>query len=340
MPDAREDRAATAFVASLLPARFLVERAVSLNIRTVVVVSPIHEQSYAYVAERVPGLRVARLQGGTLRVATAIAWALLSARARRRDVVFFHECCWPVFDLLIGVVKPTGSFFPQVTMAGFDAVEPTQVRASSGSNGRAKALFLRLFASRFRVYRAPKNSGAAGYDYFPSYRRYPPSIRVFPVAAQQARPGGGPARGRVRSARVIFIGGTEVAVPDDDLRRMYEMLIQIARDAGYTVFIKDHPLSRLNINGGDACVAIDPAMPVELVDQSFDFAISVASTALLTVGDRKIAFVNALEAMPENVKQMRVNHLLSLPGGDAVEFVSSADDVRRALVAARLPGER
>lgn len=316
---------ATAFAASLLPAGFLVERATALNIGTVVVLNDVHERSYAHVAARVPGLRVERLRGQTIRVAFALARRFAGARMSGEPIMFFHECCWPAFDLLIWLLRPAGSFFPQVTMASFDV-------APSGELGTGRrALALRLLSHAFTIYRAPKNSGMPGYDYFPSFRAYPPSIRIFPVQPRIHSRGTSCPDGR----SVIFIGGTEVGIADEPLRGMYTALMQTARQSGWSVFFKDHPLARLSVTLPDGCVALDAALPIELIDREFTLAVGVASTAILSVGDRKLSLVRTLEAMPQEVQDARTRHLKALPGGDAVEFPSSLAAVRAALLDAR-----
>lgn len=319
-------RGSILFVASLLPARFIVQHAATLRVREIVVLNAIHEQSYAYVARRLDGATVTRLPGGMVWSSVGIVVRLLLAKIRGQSVTFFHECCWPVLDLAVAVIRPSGSFFPQVTMSGFDVIEPGEVPPPARWSRRFQFLLLRTVLDRFIVYRAQKQSGAAGADYFFAFRRYPPSIAVFPIADRS----NSAERGRETDARdVLFISGTE-AVEDDYLRRVYLEMIQAAQREGYGVFIKDHPIYRLNVPV-DAGVVIDPAMPIELIEQRFTFAVGVASTALLGVGRRKISIVNALDEMSDDVKRRRISHLKSLAGGDRVEFVSTAAEFQRIL---------
>ena len=324
----------TAFVASLLPARFLVQHARSLNINRIVVLNRIHEQSFTYVASELPGVRVQRLRGGAVAAALSLFSILLAARIRRRRVVYFHECCWPLFDILISILKPEGLFFPQVTMAGFERIGYADLPQPEGWKARLQRLVLRATGDRFVVYRTPRDSSVHGYAYCFAYREYPDTISVAPIAAQSsnAEPtpwevSGRPVEGR--KPQVILITGTE-PVPDNDLRKIYLALIDIATGEGYKVFVKDHPITQLRVPC-ETCTHFDPSLPIELVKDRFDFAIGVASTGLFAVGDRKLSILTLLDAMPDNARRMRRKHLIALPGGERIEFVAGLEEVRELL---------
>jgi len=315
-----------AFVASLLPAAFLVEHASQLRIRRVIVSSAALMPSFERVAALLPPpVVVEAVPMGPVGSAGRIAARIWSAKRRGETVVFFHECCWPVFDLLVDFLAAPAMFFPQVTMSGFDVVDPSEVPRAPTWAHRAKRALFGFVAGRFVAYRAPKQSGSGGYDYFLRYRQYPSTVRPFAIAPRLSLL----ARANQISRSVLLIAGTE-AVPDEELRQIYRTIIGMARDYGYRVIVKDHPLSPLNIDVGD-CDVIDAFLPVELLDESFTVSIGVASTGLLAVGGRKVSLVNVLESMPPKVKRMRMQHLQALPGAAAIEFVDSLEAIRHLL---------
>ena len=331
------ERGSIAFVGSLLPTRVVVKNGASLNVQEIVVLSQRHEQSYTYVARLIPGVVVSRLRGGSVGTAISIAAKLLMAKALRRRVIFFHECCWPVFDLLISVIRPAGLFWPQVTMNGLQTITAADLPKPVALGYKVKQRLFTLFANRFVIYRAPKDASADGYNYLFAFRRYPDAIRAVPIDQRVSRasplPGTQP---RVACApadeyQVVLITSTEPVV-DEYLRGIYRRLIGIAQAEGYKVFLKDHPMHRLDVPC-DSCVTIDPAMPVELVEQRFAFSIGVASTALFEIGDRKLSILNLLDTMPADVKRHRRDRLLSQPDRDAerIEFLSSLEDIQRIL---------
>lgn len=327
-----------AFVGSLLPARFLLERGVEFNVRRIVVLNRTHQRSFEYVARHIPASRVSRLGGGRLVAAALLTGHLIAAKLMRRRVLFFHECCWPLFDLLVSVVRPHGLFAPQVTMDGFKTLSVDELPLPGSWLRRVtKAVFGRMLQN-FIIYRAPKDSGEQGYNYLLAMRAYPRSIEVSPLAR---RPGAGARRPAPESIapgavpRILLIGGTE-PVPDEDLRRLYTAVVEIGRAEGYDVFFKDHPIHGMGFES-KSCAAIDPALPMELVTDRFSFSIGVASTAIFGVGDRKLSIMNLLEAMPEPVRQVRRERLLSHPDSDPgrVEFVADLGALGRILRAAR-----
>lgn len=327
-----------AFVGSLLPARFLLERGEELNVRRIVVLNRTHQRSFEYVARHVPASRVSRLRGGQFVAAAQLVGHLVAAKLLRRRVLFFHECCWPLFDLLVSVVRPDGLFAPQVTMNGFEMLSVDELPLPGVWPRRLTRKLFLLVLRNFIVYRAPKDSGEQGYSYLPAMRAYPSSIEVSPLARRPGTGGPRPAPEAIRPGvvpRILLVGGTE-PVPDEDLRRLYTAVVEIGRAEGYDVFFKDHPIHGMGFES-KSCAAIDPALPMELVTDRFSFSIGVASTAIFGVGDRKLSIMNLLEAMPEPVRQVRRERLLSHPDSDPgrVEFVADLEALARILGEAR-----
>ena len=331
-----------AFVGSLLPARFLLERGEELNVRRIVVLNRTHQRSFEYVARHVPASRVSRLGGGRFVAAARLAGHLVAARLMRRRVLFFHECCWPLFDLLVSVVRPHGLFAPQVTMDGFEALNVDELPLPGAWPRRlTRALFGRLLRN-FIVYRAPKDSGEEGYSYLLAMRAYPGSIQVAPVGRRHGAAGPRPAPEATLPGavpRILLIGGTE-PVPDEDLRNLYTAVVEIGRAEGYEVFFKDHPIHSMGF-ACKSCAVIDPALPMELVTEHFAFSVGVASTAIFGVGDRKLSIMNLLE-LPKAVRQVRRERLLSHPDSDPgrLEFVADLAALGSILRAARGAGHR
>jgi hypothetical protein len=327
-----------AFVGSLLPARFLLERGVELNVYRIVVLNRTHQRSFEYLSRHIPESRVSRLGGGQLVAAALLAGHLVAAKLMRRRVLFFHECCWPLFDLLVSAVRPRGLFVPQVTMDGFDTISVDEMPPSASLIRRLTVAAFKPWLRSLIVYRAPKDSGEQGYNYLLAMRTYPRSIEVSPLARRPDPGGGRPAHEPIAPGavpRILLIGGTE-PVPDEDLRRLYTTVAEIGRAEGYDVSFKDHPIHSMGFEG-KPCAVIDPALPMELVTERFAFSIGVASTAIFGVGDRKLSIMNLLEAMPEPVRQLRRERLLSHPDSDPgrVEFVADLEALGRILRGAR-----
>lgn len=320
---------AIAFVASLLPASLIVKRGRELGIREIVVLNVVHEQTYRHVAGRLDGVRVCRLNANPVLAALAIAQRLLRARWRDQRIVFFHECCFPVFDVLVAAIKPRGAYFPQVLMSpGYERVATEDIPPARGWRQRLRRVLLAPVIGQFEIYRSPKLSGEGGYGYYLSMRHYPRTINIHPVGSRD----GGPPAGTGGSASprsVLFVVGIE-SMPDQALRKVYGRLIAAAHAGGYAVTIKDHPIYGLHLDS-DECEEIDPVIPVELLDRDFDFVIGIASTGLLAVGRRKVSIALGLDEMPPEIRQMRVDYLQSLPGGHSVEFLDSLESVEDLL---------
>jgi len=314
-------RGAIAFVASLLPAQFIARRARSLGISQIVVLSAEHKRSYEYLKSEVGDTRVTQLGGWRMWRDVAVMARVASARLRGQTIIFFHECCWPAFDVAVSWFKPAGEFYPHVDMTRqFDEVDVSEIPRPF------RKAILGLLKNQFIVFRGPLDSGESGHNYFFSMRQYPATIKKFPI--ETAWEGQEPADVAPASKQIILIGGKD-GVEDEYLRSIFLRLIEMARAEGYKVFFKDHPTHRLGVNTD--CDSIDPEKPIWLLKERFDFAIGVASVALLNTGRRKLAIVRALEQMPAEVRHRRENHLRGIPNSDRIEFVSSLEEVRTIL---------
>lgn len=326
-------RPSIVFAGSLLPVRYLLEYGDALHVKRIVVLNRTHQRSFEYVAQRLPGASVSRLAGGPLLSSLMLAAHLMWAKLRGRRVVFFHECCWPVFDLLVSRLRPRGLFVPQVHMNGFETLADGELPPTTSLSRRIAFVLFGWALRDFIVYRMAKDSAEPGFNYYFSMRSYPDTIEVAPVW----RPAGRRDEPLTSDTepRVILIGGTE-PVPDATVRDLYSLVTEVAVGEGYAVFFKDHPMHGIKFEHAD-CTVIDPARPMETITEGFAFSIGVASTAIFGAGARKISIMPMLEAMPAAVREVRRTRLLSHPESDAdrLEFIDNLDLLRQVLREAR-----
>lgn len=313
-------------VASTLPAGFMASQVEALDIGKIIVMNENLELSYRVFKDKHPAIKIVCAPKGLLALSSFFLSQLMLARLRRHSIVFFHECCLTLLDLLLMLVKPSGFYFPQVTMSGWEEIEFDRFP-------RQKLTFLIQMlglVSHFKFYRFP----AIG-DYVPehaiSVRRYPDSIiskdvmYVRELIAQS--------RSCVEDSlkKILFITGKS-CVPDNVQVRLYKDLIKIAQARGYACYIKDHPnpIYRLNLDV-DYSMSYDPLIPSELLDRNFYLVVGVSSTSLLAYDERSISLVNLMSEMTSDDRALCIDHFDKAAPGNKIKYLDSVNDFEKLL---------
>lgn len=318
----------TAYVASTLPVAVLDKKIAEWGVTKVVLQGKTHLDSYVYLQRRHPSVILKVLPASFVLGVIHLMGVLLWTRLSRRRLVFFHECCCPVFDVLVKVIKPAGDYYPQVTLNSFLRVESADVAATKLQK-LIRALGLEGW---FHYYRGDLDNNE-GYFFVQAAKAYPASIATHEVTESRAilagaRIGGTPLGGE---KKILLLCGRDVA-DDLELKRIYSQVIEQATSLGFTCYLKDHPAqhARLNLLHEDVCM-IDPALPLELVDDDFTLAIGVASTGLLHFSTRAISIIKLLPVGEDGASIRRIAHLVSVPGGAAVQFPENLEELRGIL---------
>lgn len=315
----------TAYVASTLPVAFLDKKIAEWGVTKLVLQGETLLDSYLYLQRRHPAVILKVLPASFVLGFIHLMGVLLWTRLSRGRLVFFHECCCPVFDVLVKVIKPPGDYFPQVTLTSFLRVESADVAATKLQK------FIRSLGLEgwFHYYRGDLDNNE-GYFFIQVAKAYPASITTHEVTESRAilaaaRIGGAPHGGE---RKILLLCGRDVA-DDLDLKRTYSQVIEQATSLGFRCYLKDHPAqhARLNLLHENACM-IDPAMPLELVDDDFTLAIGVASTGLLHFSTRAISIIKLLPVGDDGASIRRIAHLVNMPGGAAVQFPENLEELR------------
>lgn len=313
-------------VASTLPAGFMASQIEALDIDKIIVMNENLALSYRVFKDKYPAIKIVCAPKGFLALSTFFINQLIWARLSRHSVVFFHECCLTLLDLFLILVKPSGFYFPQVTMSGWEEIEFNQFP-------RQKLTFLIQILGlvpRFRFYRFP----AIG-DYAPEYvmsvKKYPDSIVSHDVrfAREIIAQSNGCSEGN--SKRILFITGKS-CVPDAVQIKLYKELIKIADSRGYACAIKDHPnpVYRLNL-AVDCATSYDPLVPSELLGRDFQLVVGVSSTSLLVYDERSITLVNLIPEMTLDDRALCASHFEAAAPGNKIKYIDSVDDFEKLL---------
>lgn len=309
-------------VASTLPVGFMAAEFEALRIRKIFVMSKALEESYrSFGRHKDASIEVVRVPESVFAQAWFFLGLLLRARLSGVDVVFFHECCLPVLDLLVKAVRPRGYYLPQVSMSSWQEIDFSQF-----PSGRTAALVRRLgVADCFRYYRSAPVGGKQS-EHVLSIKAYPDSIVSKSLAYSRD------AVARCRScagglaSNILFITGKS-AVADERQQALYVALMGAAHARGYVCHVKDHPnpVYRLNLQV-EGAVVIDPQLPAELLETDYHLVVGVSSSALLNFDGRSVSLLNLLEDMPEEARRGSIQHFEAAAPGNRIKYIHSIDE--------------
>lgn len=313
-------------VASTLPVGFIAAQMDTLKVKKIYVLSKSQELSYQSFRKKTPRIEIVRVPSGLPLQSLYFLFILLKARASGMQVVFFHECCLPIFDLLLTVIKPSGYYFPQVTMSGFQEIEP----AAFPRTRLYRLLGLLGVIDRFRFYRSPA-VGDNESEYVMSIRGYPSSITSKDVGFPREAISRCYACSTQKTNRILFIAGKSF-VSDASQSTLFRSLIDAAHGQGYVCHVKDHPnpVYRLNLQV-DGAVVIDPLLPVELMDKDYHLAVGVSSSALLGFNERAVSLVHMFDDMSPDDQRLCVRHFEEAFPGNKINYVRSLVELGKLL---------
>ena len=316
-----------AFAASTLPIELLNKYMGEWGVQSIVLSSHLHLPSYKYLLKDKPGTTIRVLPDSLSGSVVQLFFLLVKIKITNKQVIFFHECGWPWFDLFVTLLKPHGVCIPQInnsgrTLVSYDVVEHISMFA--------KALkFLRLH-TLFNIY-SQANDGGETQKYFFLIKKYPSSITAYDekysrqliIKKQQLTVS--------RERRIILLVNRDF-VADEVLIAAYNKVISFALEYGFQCYIKDHPSisGRLNLKHSKA-IYIDPALPVELLEDNFALAFGFATAGLLFFTERGISIIDTFKEVSEEDRQLKMQHLKSVPGGQKIRFITNLEEELKAV---------
>lgn len=313
-------------VASTLPVGFISTQVDALRIQRIYVLSKEHEQSYQSLKKQNPALEIARLPSGLLRQSICFLFILARARLTNTNIIFSHECCLPILDLLICTIRPHGFYFPQVTMSGFEEIEPTAFPRDK----MYRLIQLLGVIDRFRFYRSP-SVGSNDVEYVISICGYPDTITCMDVGYSREAVSRCYSCSGEKTKKILFVAGKSF-IADARQAEIFSDLVAAAHAKGYVCHTKDHPnpVYRLNLDI-EGAVVIDPLLPVELMDKDYHLAVGVSSTALLGFNERAVSLINMLEEMSQEDRLLCVKHFEDAFPGNRINYIRSLDEFGELL---------
>jgi hypothetical protein len=321
----------TVFVASTMPFAFVSNMAKKNTIIDLVLMGENLYPAYSAIADNYLNVHIQVAPKFIAKHAIYLASWLIKSRLLKREIIFFHECCCPILDILIKIIRPNGHYFPIVEMSNTAKLAVFDLFPK----GKIKYFLQVTFLWRwFDVYEAPPlgNSLTFKNDYFLTLKRYPHSIKVHDI--QESR-----LRSQINRSppiltgkkKIIFLCGASLF----DTSKVLFILRVIAEHAienGFDCHIKDHPNIefRLGFNYPGATV-LEPQIAVEGIDDVYSLAIGVTSNSLSLFGSRSISIVNLIDGLSESDRFIAVTFIKTLPSAENFCFPDSMEQMLTLL---------
>ena len=314
------------FVASTLPYGLLMEKSRDFQLKKIYVLSHTHKEIYLHLQNFYPELEVIKSPSKVVFQTIYFLFILLFAKFLNKNIIFFHECCLPFFDLIIRFIKPSGYFLPQVTMDGFE-----KITANEFPMNRPSAV-LRFFGltNYFNFYKA-SGIGNNPPEYVLAIKAYPKTIKNLGIEFSQKVNYRRQLKYNASSKNILFILG-KTYVSNDAQARVFELLADIAIKNGYKCFSKDHPNPnyRLNLNIPET-KQLNPIVPIEIIDKSFHIVVGVSSAALLEFGDRSISLIKFFTEMSDKDRKLCIDFFQNSYPSNKIKFIVKINEFEQLL---------
>ncbi len=316
-------RPSVCLVPSTLPAAFIKANAQRLNIRTVYVLGNNLYGSYQKAFEDQQEIQIKQLPATTLLRLLKFACVLIGLKLTGKQLVFFHECCLPTLDVLIYFFRPHGLFVPHVKMDSWQQIPAAQFPKSSTFTLLQRLGLLGLFDLR-----TSPPVGELPREYAMVMRRYPSQIQQeeHQIVCDQRYSQTG-----LNSKNVLLLLGKSCCSDSQQIMLMNQ-IVEIGLPLGYRFYVKNHPNPLYRVEFQHSSVSeIDPLLPSEFIQQTFQLVIGVSSTGLLNYGARAISLVHLLNMSADDLNFCLQHYELTQPG-HSIQFPQDWASLKQLIV--------
>ncbi len=308
------------FVASTLPIKYIFENNKSKKTLIIIKNRDVFE-SYKYLQKKRKNIKLKLLSKSFIVRIFQLINLIMYYKLKSIKFYFFHECCWPEFDLIIKIFNPISFHIPLVTMNGFKKLEDKSKKISLLQ--KIKLLCFKLFFyNMFIVYYRKVNFV---YSLYFSIKKYPNKIEIKKFNQSKLNQ-------KFKSKSILFLVSREFC-DNFEVIKLYQKISNLFKSKGFKIFYKDHPNrnSRLNpkfINMNK----INPNKPFELLEKKFDYLIGCGSTPLAYQGKRSICVIKMIKSYEKKKAKYRIDHIKSIYDGKNIFFPSTIKDLAKFVI--------
>jgi hypothetical protein len=295
------------------------------EINKIYVISKIHFQSYNHLKNiSDPGLTVHLIKNNIFKN-IILFFLLIKVRLTEQKIYIFHECSWPILDILIWFVKPKGYFLPQVTMNSYKQIKSKHNIHSSKLLGK---LAINLFLMKYFNIYAKRGDGLSNkIHYYLSIKSYPKTIdnkdvnysRDIIIINQNKK------KYKSNGRQVIILADADL-IDAKILCRLYNNVIDLCNNYNYVCYLKQHPLVANHLPITHPSIQeIDCSIPIELIEENYDIAIGTTSTGLINFSGKSISIIDLFDD-PEASNNAK-NHFYGISNNYNILFPNSYNEL-------------
>ena len=324
-----------AFLASTLPINFISQNFDNLKIKTIYVPSKNLLKSARYI-NNINNNKIDIKLLPENKFFQFIYLLNLFLKFKNKNIIFFHEIDWIIFDMAFHIVKPSYKFFPQVTLNAFITKEELLIKNSSHKY-LLKILFSKIFNLLNKLMLFPKlkllfiqkdNCNIENINYRGSfacqeYKKNEISVNIFENGNKYEK----------FEKKIIFLCGSDICSNKEQLT-ITEKTIKKILSYGVKVDLKGHPnwdniYPSLNTN---KISLLDKYIPFELIDHGkYQAIIGFSSTVLARYPKKSISLLYLIKSVPFELIEKRVLHLKSMHKKDGCLYPKSESEFRKII---------
>tara|TARA_S200000501_G_C20855220_1_gene757441 strand:- start:666 stop:1619 length:954 start_codon:yes stop_codon:yes gene_type:complete len=303
------------FVASTLPIKYINEN--HKNKKTLIIIKNQNiYKSYEYLEKLNKNIKIKLLNEYLFFRIFELIIYFLFFKLKNKKFYFFHECCWPDFDLIIKIFNPISCHIPIVTMNGFKKLK--KINKITHSNQKIKILFCKLFLENFFIIYFRKVD--LNYSLFYTFKNYPNNVQTKKYKQAKQKP-------KVLNKNILFLVSREFC-DNSEIINLYKKISYLFEIKGFKIYYKDHPNknSRLNYNFSKL-KKINPNKPFELIKKNFDYLIGCGSTPLAYKGEKSICVIKMVKSYKKTNAKFRINHMKTIYNGKKIFFPTKMSEL-------------
>ena len=305
------------FVASTLPLKYLIQNNDNKNITILIKNHEIYK-TYEFLKKEKKNIELKLLSESFILRFFNIFFLIIYYKLKNIKFTFFHECCWPEFDIIIKIFNPKSFYIPIVKICH------QKFNNKFEQIGYKNILKLKLLNFFFYNFFTTYYSRGDNFTFYFSLKKYPQNVIVkkFKVITNTHK---------IKKKKILFILSQEPC-DNSEIVEIYKKISDKFKIRGYKSYYKDHPNrnGRLNVNFSEM-KKINPNKPLELIENNFDYLVGCGSTPLSYKGSRSISIIRLIKSYKKITAKLRIKHLKSNHDGKKINFPVKIRDIIKII---------
>ena len=305
------------FIGSTLPISFIIENHLKLNIKKIYVANKKLEKSAKFIHKKTGSkIEIKSLPKNKLFQFLNIFIIFLMIKMKSKEVVFFHEISWIIFDIAFYLIKPEYKFFPQVTLNSYCSIE--DINKKDIKNYKKFLILNNFFHFLFKIKIFPKfklffiqgdNNNFNKINYIGSFSCQDYKVSKIKTPKKLINKN----KKRIEG-KIVILCGIDIG-SENEQKNITNRVVKIIEKKGIKIDVKGHPnwdniypdkkFKKINY--------LDKYLPFELLDtHKYIGIIGFGSTVLSRYPNKSISLLNLIKSIPKNIIENKIVHLKSL----------------------------